>query len=315
MASNVSRRRVQRLGGSSLIVTLPKAWVKRVGLKVGDTLVIIDEGDHLKVLPSKTKPSTIASSVRVRLSSFLKDAPLESLIDCAYTKGVRRLQVELPTSEHNNADLIVSKLRSHPLVKEVTQSYPIDGASSLVVELAEDTEENLSKLLKVYNSIIQEVIDAATRPEGSGLSKGLIEERFRHAQVVIDTIIRKTYKNGAYMCDAETIDPSVIGLLKALTALMKELLLKVLELGKTKEMDEVLNRMKFVLSESIGGVASGSGKRLINAFKEASELKRQLDSLLERHDYKLAVLASIAKNIIAIVEVASLRGLCSSSIM
>jgi len=44
-------RKVQRLGASSLIVTLPKEWARRNGVDVGDTVSLIDAGDRLILLP------------------------------------------------------------------------------------------------------------------------------------------------------------------------------------------------------------------------------------------------------------------------
>ncbi len=49
LAMRVETRKLQKLGASSLIVTLPKEWVKRHGLKPGDTVYIVDMGDELRV--------------------------------------------------------------------------------------------------------------------------------------------------------------------------------------------------------------------------------------------------------------------------
>jgi len=37
-------RKVQRLGGSSLIITLPKQWAKKLGIKVGDEIQVVEDG-------------------------------------------------------------------------------------------------------------------------------------------------------------------------------------------------------------------------------------------------------------------------------
>jgi len=35
-------RRVQRLGSSSLVITLPKEWTRRLGIKPGDQILLYD---------------------------------------------------------------------------------------------------------------------------------------------------------------------------------------------------------------------------------------------------------------------------------
>ncbi len=49
---SVMPRRLQRLGASSIVVTLPHEWVKAHGLKAGDTVYIVNEGDRLKIVPA-----------------------------------------------------------------------------------------------------------------------------------------------------------------------------------------------------------------------------------------------------------------------
>ena len=46
-------RKVQKLGTSSLVVTLPKEWAKRVGIEPGDSVYVIEDGSQLRLLPVK----------------------------------------------------------------------------------------------------------------------------------------------------------------------------------------------------------------------------------------------------------------------
>ncbi len=46
-------RKVQKLGTSSLVVTLPKEWAKRVGIEPGDSVYVIEDGAQLRLLPVK----------------------------------------------------------------------------------------------------------------------------------------------------------------------------------------------------------------------------------------------------------------------
>ncbi len=48
---SVEIRRVQRLGASSIVVTIPKEWARRMGIDVGSKVYLVDEGDSIRILP------------------------------------------------------------------------------------------------------------------------------------------------------------------------------------------------------------------------------------------------------------------------
>ncbi len=62
----VESRRLQRLGTSSLVVTLPKDWVRRFNLKPGDSVLVYDEGDSIRVVPEKPADASVEISPSTR---------------------------------------------------------------------------------------------------------------------------------------------------------------------------------------------------------------------------------------------------------
>ncbi len=78
-------RRVQRLGSSSLVVTLPKSWVKAVGLKPGDRVVVVQEGMTLRIVPAREGESGLpATSLD---ASKLSSREVQRLLWCFYVLG------------------------------------------------------------------------------------------------------------------------------------------------------------------------------------------------------------------------------------
>ncbi len=54
--SRTFQRRVQLTGGATLIVSLPKEWVRRVNIKAGDIVTVIPQPDNsLKIVPGRKK--------------------------------------------------------------------------------------------------------------------------------------------------------------------------------------------------------------------------------------------------------------------
>jgi AbrB family looped-hinge helix DNA binding protein len=63
--AGLERRRVQRTGSSSFIITLPKEWVEAVKLKSGDYVVIERYGDKLVLIPPVVEPTQLKINIKV----------------------------------------------------------------------------------------------------------------------------------------------------------------------------------------------------------------------------------------------------------
>ncbi len=77
-------RKIQRLGASSLIVTLPKEWAKRHGIKYGDVLTLFDEGDKLVIAPNNTRNMI---SLEFSLNHTHVERHANRLVLCSYVFG------------------------------------------------------------------------------------------------------------------------------------------------------------------------------------------------------------------------------------
>ncbi|MCX8195650.1 MAG: AbrB/MazE/SpoVT family DNA-binding domain-containing protein [Acidilobaceae archaeon] len=88
MEEGVEARRVVKLGQSSLVVSLPKRWADRVGLKAGDIVLVISEGENLRLRPVRRREEL---EIKVRG----KEAALVSyVVPCAYVLGYERAVFE-----------------------------------------------------------------------------------------------------------------------------------------------------------------------------------------------------------------------------
>ncbi len=82
--STLLHRKIQRLGASSLIVTLPKEWARRHGIKVGDILTLYDEGDKLVIAPND---ESYKIKLRFNLGHTHVERHANRLILCSYAFG------------------------------------------------------------------------------------------------------------------------------------------------------------------------------------------------------------------------------------
>ena len=92
-SEKIRMRRVQRLGTSSLVVTLPKEWVRRVNLKPGDTVYVVIEGGSVRIIPSSGATEAFRS-MSVDVSRLPDGLSVAKLISCAYVSRVDVLRLE-----------------------------------------------------------------------------------------------------------------------------------------------------------------------------------------------------------------------------
>lgn len=88
-------RKIQRLGASSLIVTLPRNWARRHNLQVGDYIYIYDEGDKLIMSPAGNGRE-VSVTLDLRHTSNVKH--LGKTCICGYVFGFDRINLDLPRS-------------------------------------------------------------------------------------------------------------------------------------------------------------------------------------------------------------------------
>jgi len=90
---NLIPRKVQRLGASSLIVTIPKEWARRNNVDVGDVVSLIDAGDRLILLPGDSSKEIVVS-FDGRHKRVVKH--IGRLTLCGFIFGHDRIIVESP---------------------------------------------------------------------------------------------------------------------------------------------------------------------------------------------------------------------------
>ena len=95
MVTRAEVRKLQRLGSKSLVVSLPRSWVKKQGLQPGDMAYVIEEYDKIIVMPYRKQGEPTASEVTVNLDAVLDDeghVPPEiigrQIVGCMYILGI-----------------------------------------------------------------------------------------------------------------------------------------------------------------------------------------------------------------------------------
>ena len=133
--SAIEARKIQRLGSSSLVVTLPRSWIKRHGIKPGDVVYTIDEGFGLKVIPSN--PAGKNTSITLDLSR-IKNPYLASMsASCVYIMG------------YDDVNIVFNK-ELDPLL--MISNIKANSSRLLGVEVVNETDTNSVRLRVLLDS-------------------------------------------------------------------------------------------------------------------------------------------------------------------
>lgn len=171
-------RKVQRLGSSSLIITLPKSWINKVGIRAGDSVYIIEKEKELRVIPFESEEGF---GVEMRISAKDPIEVLETKLKCALYSGLSTLFIKSdePISEDmlNTIEKIVEIDRDY----EIRERTPFSVKLALVRKL---TEEDLGAIIRESMSILESSVQIILEFIKSGKPEDL--EKLEKNQILME---------------------------------------------------------------------------------------------------------------------------------
>ncbi len=149
-------RKVQKLGASSLIVTLPRSWTKRHNVNVGDLVTIYDEGDRLVIAPSGEQPKDRLYA-SLSKSSCMKH--VGRLVLCSYIFGY-----DVVIGESNRI------IKGEPLDRIARTSSYLHGAeirlsnnNKMLEIIFTGREDNVEELIQIFGKRISQIFGTMSR--------------------------------------------------------------------------------------------------------------------------------------------------------
>ena len=283
MSIQVSKRRIQRLGGSSLIVTLPKPWIRKYGLKPGDEVLVIDEGSHLRILPSRDNMEEMIRTLTLRKTQGYID--LQSAVLCAFTRGYDKIEIPVTKSNIERVAAELTEVESLDIIVGTKLTY-----SKAVISLVEGGASPQTVLRSVRKTLI-DLIDALE--SGSGLGEVELRQYETALEYAVRELQRIMSKKGVSACEEAPLDPYGVGLfhgfIELFVASARELANVPLE-----DRRKLLEPLTLAVISGMGGMLNGSVKRTRDALRSLEELRRRVAELREKYP-GLAVLDALSK--------------------
>jgi len=282
--ADVEIRKVQRLGASSLVVTLPHSWAKRVGLKPGDSVIVSVEGSSLKLTPLSATANPRQASLD--LEKLGDHTALSYILPCFYILGYD--EVSLKVRDRSVTRVLKSYTSKLPGLELIDSGGEVLSAKVLIDRGKVDVKVLIKNMALLVSSSLR-VLERISRGEPLENLRGEVAALAEEAYRVRSLIERQLHLYIPGLHGGELRSESIVLILSTLTllSLIVSLIHDTIEVvgGKLRASEE-LARVAVDLGELIplvgSNVASPSVKRSLELLVRLTEIRRNLLALIEQ---------------------------------
>ncbi|WP_054836199.1 AbrB/MazE/SpoVT family DNA-binding domain-containing protein [Metallosphaera hakonensis] len=306
-AKDIETRKVQKLGSSSLFITLPKKWINKWNVKPGDKILIeVSSDGSLKLIAEKVKMENTHRTIKIDVDSLKQ--PLPSIVPCLYSLGYDEIILESRKAIQSKdvEDLVqVTKQMVGIEVTEVSETR-------IKVECLLDTEKvGIESLLrKMLNTVAKRIDDTIALLSGENLKENSVnhEDLRRLYYMLMRRIMGSKYETTKNMTKNSLIVINTTTLLNV--GSVTEKLIETVKSSKLDEREskvivETLRKVNDLLDEVVMTVLFPSTKRVLNGLnlvKESRAILSQLDN---------STVVDYAKQIVGLLETALENSSCT----
>ncbi|MCE4607188.1 MAG: AbrB/MazE/SpoVT family DNA-binding domain-containing protein [Desulfurococcales archaeon] len=305
-------RRVQKLGTSSLVLALPKEWVKKQGIDKGDVLYVIEEGESLRVI----KPMEERLGEAPVLEAYkLKDPQIISLAaNCLYILGYNDYVIDLKNLPAE-VQLMLKKHASRLIGIEISYIDKDKIGVKNIMNLETINPYTSIKSMGIAVSQVFELLSKAARGEWGilSLTDELRDEIFRLQHLIVKYLSSRmlpgTDDSRVYSL---LLGTSLLGIISEDSYNIARILMKRKETPSKEVLgiiDKVTKLMPIVTS-NLTNPGITKSKELIN---ETSEIRRELNNIIVATGKVIdAILSQFLLTVVSILWIVSTISVCNS---
>ncbi|BBD72717.1 AbrB family transcriptional regulator [Sulfodiicoccus acidiphilus] len=284
---------MQKLGSSSLFITLPKKWINKWNIKPGDKVIMeLESSGSLRLTAEKVKVSPAKKSIRVDVDSTKQQ--LHRTISCLYSLGYDEIVLESKKSFGQKEFEEVMSSVKQMVGMEVTEI----GDSLIRIDCLLDSEKVgveslLRRMLNIVAKQIDDLSSFVVQEKKRTTEKGTLEELKRVHYMLSRRIIgkREDKENGFTLGYLALLAAQTLMTVTHYVEKLEELLSEV-ELSEDEShiVRGLLQKVNDVLDEVVMSLIFPSYKRINNGFtmivqsrEELKELKNSRPEVMSLH--------------------------------
>jgi len=165
----IETRKLQLIGGSSYMISLPKDWVKANGLKQGDEIVLEIEDSVITLYPKGFKEDIKISKVEITDLKRYDEKFLKRFLYALYIQGIDEIVIK----DKRVTPKLIAKISE--IVKSIIGIEIIDTRDKIVLRCLTITDFDVYGVVKrmsqIVQTIIETIIDAIVKRDYSFLSE------------------------------------------------------------------------------------------------------------------------------------------------
>ncbi len=193
-------RKVQLMGGSTLIISLPKEWTKKAGINPGDFVYLHIESDNsLRVMPKNVVSSKRRETV-INVGKEMSKGALVRELMSRYLTGYKVIVLNFHDGDYKQRKYLKSAISKKLIGVEVLE----ESSDRMVLQVLVNVEE------LTVNTIIQRMTYVAS----GMLSDSLKELKKLDKEVIQDIIDRDDIADKLYLYILRQLNAAIKGYLK-----------------------------------------------------------------------------------------------------
>ncbi|BCU71247.1 AbrB/MazE/SpoVT family DNA-binding domain-containing protein [Stygiolobus caldivivus] len=280
---DVETRKVQRLGSSSLFITLPKKWINKWGIKPGDKIIMeISEDGTLRLVAEKVKVNYNRRNVRVDIDSYKQ--PMVTAIPCLYILGYDEIMFTSKKNIDPKEFEDVINYSKHLVGIEVAET----NENSIKLDCLLDTEKigAESLLRRILNIASRKVDEILAYLKGQQINE--VQPSIEDLKRVQLMLLRRSM-GGRYTSERDTLRNFIIAINSIIILRVYNIMTKLsnfikntkssLTAEQIKILTDMFQKINDLFDEIIMTILFPSVKRISNGYNIISQLKQGLEQL------------------------------------
>ena len=291
----VETRKVQRLGSSSLVVTIPKNWARKNNLKPGDPIYMVDEGGHLRIVPGSDGKPCIMEEVTTKYTKNIKEVGLEKIIKCAYLNGYNFIRIEYAAS-YQKPEEIIAIADKLPYVASIQEEY--NTVKITFKEEETDPNKYLRRIFVEYQNLVEIIKDSLKTGKVDNVRIKEILETLDKLHNFYRLSINKTCSQTPAREGDRMSRHSASSILGVLPRVMAGLAWISARYKGDKTVESIIDKTIIAFREAVGSYLSESLKR-IHLYQG---MRKKVNSLIQENTEKYPDLKAKVEDLLYILD-------------
>lgn len=305
----LGERKIQRLGGSSLIVTIPKHWARRNNIKPGDTVFLVEAGRELRVVPAKEGKTCFKPVIKIHLNKNVENIGVNDIIRCAYLHNYDEL-VFTHSASYPRVDAILDTISKSPYVEYIEKNYKEIRIAIRRDEDQEDPKRILRRLFVEFHQVIDLIREAQ--------ETGQVPERIKEHSKTMSSMIERYIVSVNYGCAQKPLKEGEKASRYSAATLISMIPPMLLGLAKTashykgdETASKILDYLFIAFREAVGSYLSESIKRAHNYRKMKQKIEKTIENLWK--DPRYGALATRIEDMLVLLDTLTEKAICIST--